>query len=68
MLRAFISHSIYLNILGGLFMCQRSQILLKMVTVLFPDYFCYHSNGKHQISTTLLHLGYCSNKVIRINW
>ena len=40
-----------------------SQICSKMVTFLFLAYysghFCYHSNGKSQINTRLLHLGYC---------
>ena len=29
---------------------------------------CYHSNGKSQIDTRLLHLGYCSNELIRSNF
>ena len=43
-----------------------SQICSKMVYFLFSDYFgghlCYHSNGKSQIDTRRLHLGYCSDK------
>ena len=45
--------------------------LLKMVIDLFSAYFgshfCFHSNGKSQINTGLLHLGVCSNKLIRRN-
>ena len=48
------------------FFCQMSQICSKMVTYLFSAYFvryfCCHSNGKSQITSRLLHLGYCSNK------
>ena len=40
----------------------------KMATFLFSAYFgghfCYHSNGKSKINTRLLHLAYCSNKLI----
>ena len=43
-----------------------------MVNFPFSDYFSrhfgYHSNGKSQINTRLLHLGYASNKLIRRIW
>ena len=51
---------------------QMSQICPKMATFLFSAFFgshiCYHSNGKSQINTRLLHLGYWSNKLIGRNW
>ena len=31
-------------------------------------HICYHSNGKNEINTRLLHLAYCSNKIRRKNW
>ena len=44
-----------------------SQICSKMANFLFSAYFgghfCYHSNGKSQINTRVLHFGYCSNKL-----
>ena len=33
----------------------------------FGDHFCYYSNGKSQMNTRLLHLGYCSNTLIGRN-
>ena len=43
-----------------------------MVNFLFSAYFgghfCYHSNGKSQSNWRLLHIGYCSNKLIKTNW
>ena len=54
-----------------LFLCQMSHICSKMATVLFPAYFgghfCYHRNGKSRINSSLLHFGYCANKLIRRN-
>ena len=44
-----------------------SQICSKMITFLFSAYigghFCYHNNS-FQINIRLLHLGYCSNKLM----
>ena len=31
----------------------------------FDGHFCYHSNDKSQNNTRYLHLGYCSNKLMR---
>ena len=32
----------------------------------FGGHFCYHSNSKSRVNARPLHLGYCSNKLIRI--
>ena len=45
-----------------------SQTCSKLVnSAFFGGHFCYHSNSKSQINTRLLHLSYCSNKVIKKN-
>ena len=50
------------------FLGQMSQICSKMVIFLFSVYFgghfCYHSNGKSQIDTRLVHLRYYSSELI----
>ena len=33
--------------------------------LIFGGQFCYHSNGKSEINSRLLRLGYCSNKSVR---
>ena len=49
-----------------------SQICSKMVIFLFSAYFgghfCYHSNRKSRSNTRLLHMGYCSYKLIKSNF
>ena len=35
------------------------------ISAYFGDHFCYHNKGKSLINTRLLHLGYCSNKLIK---
>ena len=46
-----------------------SQICSKMANFLFSAYFgvhfCYHSKGKNRTNIRLMHLGHCSNKLIR---
>ena len=43
-------------------------MVIFLYSAYFGSYFCYHSNGKSQINTRLLHLGYCSNKLIGRNY
>ena len=41
------------------------QIANFLFIAYFGDHFCYRSNDKSQINTKSLHLGYCSNKLMR---
>ena len=43
------------------------KCLKALFSAYFGSHFCYHSNGKNRINPRLLHLGYCSNKLIRRN-
>ena len=45
-----------------------SKITNSLFSANFGGHFCYHSNGKSQINTRCLHLGYCPNKVMRRKW
>ena len=59
----------------GICLCSISNPLLHVSNLLqngqFPIFslfwrpFCYHSNRKSWINTRALHIGYCSNKLLR---